>query len=857
LADTAAALLIQMGADISALRKELGNAVGVHQSAVNKMVRQQKEFESTISGSFKKIGEAATAYLSFEAIKGWTESITENIMGIQRQSQALGISTTVYQGLSILAKKADIDQQALNTGLDKFASNIGQAQLKVTPFSKLMKQLGVSIKGVSVQDAFFKFLDALEKLPNLDAKLGVLRNAFGGGASGAGASAALAGFLSQGSGSIEAQIKQLEKVGEIAPTETVEKIVSLDKAMIDLKATLNTAGASAITGFVDEFDKFQKGISGKDFQTSLANVGRIIADIVGNLPAMAKHLPAITGALVGGRLAGIPGAVGGAALGGVYENRGLLENAAMQIRLPLAQQQVDYLKRTHAPAESIAKAEAVLANTKQRLAPTNNDSVEAQRYVLNPGHEPFEKESGGTGKVPNLDAGTTAYETAVRALNNRMAALKTSTGEFADYTQATEAATAKTQLLSAAESDAAKAGTVVSKTQIAAIDALSSAYGRLAADRSWSKDLSLEDDRITKLQAEAAAADRTAASIAEIQEKEKLLADFHKTYGQAAVPNATQLGSINSRAKAVGDATGLGAFNQALKGADQQIFDLGTQTKEVGLYNGALAETAMRLDLYHQAALAGHALSQDELADIDAKSKAYGALTDHLIDLREKQDNALQLTGALRDGLSSIGEAGVTGFKSMESAAAGFLQQIAQLIIKLYVMQPILDSLFGKQGTAGGGLFGGLLGGLFGGGSTAAAGFNADGSMFFGADGGYTGPGGKNQFAGYVHKGEIVWSQADIARSGGLGNVEALRRGYANGGIVDMPMPAIARATASTRSVAISPVFNVDARGAQLGVADQISVALRQAAPGLIAASVSAANKNLPGAMRKAQRDYF
>ncbi|WKL52811.1 tape measure protein [Pseudomonas kielensis] len=47
------------------------------------------------------------------------------------------------------------------------------------------------------------------------------------------------------------------------------------------------------------------------------------------------------------------------------------------------------------------------------------------------------------------------------------------------------------------------------------------------------------------------------------------------------------------------------------------------------------------------------------------------------------------------------------------------------------------------------------------------------------SDGGYTGPGGVNQPAGIVHKGEVVWSQADISRFGGVAAVEAMRRGDA------------------------------------------------------------------------------
>lgn len=52
-------------------------------------------------------------------------------------------------------------------------------------------------------------------------------------------------------------------------------------------------------------------------------------------------------------------------------------------------------------------------------------------------------------------------------------------------------------------------------------------------------------------------------------------------------------------------------------------------------------------------------------------------------------------------------------------------------------------------------------------------------AAFFGgfSSGGYTGPGGKNEPAGIVHKGEVVFSQEDVARNGGVAAVEAMRKG--------------------------------------------------------------------------------
>jgi len=59
------------------------------------------------------------------------------------------------------------------------------------------------------------------------------------------------------------------------------------------------------------------------------------------------------------------------------------------------------------------------------------------------------------------------------------------------------------------------------------------------------------------------------------------------------------------------------------------------------------------------------------------------------------------------------------------------------------------------------------------------------------ASGGYTGQGGKYQPAGIVHRGEVVWSQRDVAAVGGPKAANAMRptAGYATGGIVGASQP--------------------------------------------------------------------
>ncbi|MDH1792950.1 phage tail tape measure protein [Stenotrophomonas sp. GD03819] len=88
------------------------------------------------------------------------------------------------------------------------------------------------------------------------------------------------------------------------------------------------------------------------------------------------------------------------------------------------------------------------------------------------------------------------------------------------------------------------------------------------------------------------------------------------------------------------------------------------------------------------------------------------------------------------------------------------------------------------------------------------------------ADGGYTGDGAKHDPRGIVHAGEVVWSQADIARAGGVGIVEAMRlglRGYANGGVVGSPRAAAAAMARGDVNVYIDGVKS-DSNGVQAEV---------------------------------------
>lgn len=222
-----------------------------------------------------------------------------------------------------------------------------------------------------------------------------------------------------------------------------------------------------------------------------------------------------------------------------------------------------------------------------------------------------------------------------------------------------------------------------------------------------------------------------------------------------------------------------------------------------------VTEASERQRLLNEYMQQGIPITEGLAAGIDAYAKRAGQAAQAAEDWG-KSVEAMRTVGDLgRDTIKGF----VSDLRNGASGADMFRNALDRIASKLLDMA--LNDLFGKafgnnsQGLFGGGGFfsgiGNFFGGFGGGGgynfggtaggnySMGAGGYSGAGPFF--ADGGFTGHGSKWQPAGTVHKGEVVWSQRDVANAGGVGVVEAMRRGlpgYANGGPVAVrpPMPA-------------------------------------------------------------------
>lgn len=202
-------------------------------------------------------------------------------------------------------------------------------------------------------------------------------------------------------------------------------------------------------------------------------------------------------------------------------------------------------------------------------------------------------------------------------------------------------------------------------------------------------------------------------------------------------------------------------------------------------------------ELLNEARKAGIKLTEDDHLKIEALANGMARAVTEAETLRNayedmKAESQEFLSGFIRDMKD-----GASASDALSKALDGIANKLIDMAVQNLV-ESALGGLTGRGGNAPGSAGGSALLGLFG---------------FSG--GGYTGPGGKHQPAGVVHKGEVVWSQDDVARAGGVAAVEAMRRGmagYANGGAVAVPnvhVPKAAAAPSQAINLTVAPTFNV------------------------------------------------
>ncbi len=247
---------------------------------------------------------------------------------------------------------------------------------------------------------------------------------------------------------------------------------------------------------------------------------------------------------------------------------------------------------------------------------------------------------------------------------------------------------------------------------------------------------------------------------------------------------------VTATAKKTGGGSARDTFERRMAMTQRQIDLMGVEASTIDQTTAARErarvvvelETAAR-EANHRAGKANTEVTEAQRAKINELADAYAKTRGQLEQLngplatfaRESANIGQQLEYVAVQSLDRMSDEFadvITGTRSVADAFRSMSNLILHELARIAIKKAILGPIAGMLGGGGGSLSFNPLAGAFSFGS-----FDI---------GGYTGPGGKYQPAGVVHKGEYVFD-AESVRAIGVDKLERLRKSFANGGAVDIP----------------------------------------------------------------------
>jgi hypothetical protein len=648
--DTAAALVIQLSADFKQFQKEMRSATGVFDTEGRKIERRQAQLRKNLSNWA----------LDFSGLGG----LNKALVGLTAGAAVGGLAELVKHGIDAAGAIGDVAQQA-GVSVEflqklRFAATQSGASFDImdTALTTLNKGLGDFINtGAGRGDSAFKAL-GIDKLINA----GQVRNAeeafdaiskglakFGSEAQ---KSSLLAGLFGKEAGP---KLLQLMNSGANGIAKLEAQAVSLGIVL----STQTVAGAKAAGDRLDALFSVVKA-------QGVAAIASLAPEIANLADQITKGLPDLITWVE--RWADWFGLI---KISPVEKIKGEIKDIQAQISdadelkkspwwnpLGLMSMNIDAKK-----AELLAKLKKLQAD----LAKAQNAA--APSSVVAPASTPS----------PKLHVAQTPEEL---ALAEKRKELLAQTG--------VDAATASAALIVAQD-----------QTNVQLLKGSADYYAAVKKQ--------IDDEYQAAVTTAQAEADKQIATLGKKGTAWKGYAEGVANINDAL---ADKIAAAAEKQKQALDSAGPGGFmREALASGDDEIQQYKDETAGLGLVAGAAAKLAYVQGQLNTAKQRGIPLTDAEIAKIQAEGDAIGAAAQASHDAAEKMQNSIQVADALRTGLEDVGVAGLHGFKSMKDAAAQFLDQIAELILRLYVLRPLIEGRLGPAGTPTGGLLGDLLGG--------------------------------------------------------------------------------------------------------------------------------------------------
>lgn len=803
MADTAAALVIQLSADFKSFQREMRSATGVFDAEARKIAKRQADLKKKLSNwsmDFTGLSGMSKALVGLSAVGvvgGLTALVNKSLEAagaVGDIANRAGVTTDKLQELRFGLSQAGASAEDADAALIKLNGSFGQFVNNGTgKAAAAFKSLGIDkmIDSGQVRNtaqAFDAIVTKVQGLGSATEKAGYLAQIFGKELG-----PKMVEYVSQGADGIAQVTKQAHDLGLVLDAETVRGAKEAKDKLDALFSTIKMQGIAAFARLAPEIGNVTQQII--DGLPHLVDWVQHWADFFGlvkqsplsrlryDLSAAMDEVTALQSQKAGNS--------------GFYKNLFGLSDAEFETLIAAAKAKAAKARK------ELNKEElgAITAPVSVTPAVSGTEDNRVTRYIND--HPPALHR---TDDAADKEAAAAAQK--LQALNQRR-------GEEL----------AKTKL------DATTAAAVL----LAAQDQLSVDLLRGTAGYYDAVKKQIDDQYNSRIEVIDAEKDKQLATL------DKMGKDW-AGYEQAKT-NITEAAAAK-RAEADVDRKGKihetgasGLVQQAIDDGAQQVRQYELEAGAIDLTSGALERYVFIQNQKNEAKSRGIELSAEDIAAIEAEADKIGKAADALDALQEKHRDAVALSDEIRNGLSDIGVAALDGFGSAKQAAGQFLKQLAQMILQLYVMKPLMEGLLGKSGTqigGGGGFnFGSIISGI--------------GGMFSGPDlspisvtpnvfGGYAA--GTNSATPGLHwVGEKGPELLNIPGGSQVIPNSALR------------MPSVPKAVSAnhTSSITFAPV--IDARGATEGTDVLIEKKLRAAMGPFLAAANEQTKRSFPGLM--------
>jgi phage-related minor tail protein len=196
----------------------------------------------TRAGSaMKAFGAGLAGAFSVGAIVSGITSLVSTLGDLGEAAESIGLTTRQLQEFQAIGEQAGVSAEKMQVAFQRLSTVVDDFGSGGTKTTKLLKELGADLEGMSNSDAFGKLADLFQKLPDGASKTALAMEIFGK------SGAALIPILNQGKDALEKNRQELEKLGIIID----DKAIAAADKLADSWSLLVRQGKSALTNALE------------------------------------------------------------------------------------------------------------------------------------------------------------------------------------------------------------------------------------------------------------------------------------------------------------------------------------------------------------------------------------------------------------------------------------------------------------------------------------------------------------------------------------------------------------------------------------------------------------------------------